>query len=144
MLVQGASHGGNDVSMEYRTSAQGVDHDQLAGFFDGWPSPPLPEKHLALLHGSSHVVLAEEAGRIVGFVTAISDGVLAAYIPLLEVRREWRGRGVGTELVRRLLAELEGLYMVDVVCDPDLIAFYERFGLVPVVGLVRRNRSALI
>ena len=89
------------------------------------------------------MVLAEEAGEIVGFATAISDGVLAAYIPLLEVRREWRGRGVGTELVRRLLAELERFYMVDVICDPDLAPFYERFGMVPLAGLARRNRSAL-
>jgi GNAT superfamily N-acetyltransferase len=129
--------------MDYRTSAEGVGTRQLTGFFDGWPSSPSPERHLALLHGSSHVVLAEEAGVIIGFVTAISDGVLAAYISLLEVRRAWRGRGVGTELVRRLLAELEGFYMVDVVCDPDLVPFYERFGMIPLAGLARRNRSVL-
>lgn len=65
---------------------------QLTGFFEGWPSPPSEERHLALLRGSSHVVLAWHAEEIVGFVTAISDGVLAAYIPLLEVRPGWRGR----------------------------------------------------
>ncbi len=129
--------------MEYRTSVEGVEPGDLAGFFEGWPSPPSPERHLALLRGSSYVVLAVEEGRIVGFVTAISDGVLAAYIPLLEVRREWRGKGVGGELVRRILAALDGCYMVDVVCDPDLVPFYERFGLVPLAGMGRRNRSPL-
>ena len=129
--------------MEYLASPEGVEAGDLVGFFEGWPSPPSPERHLALLRGSSHVILAVEEGRIVGFVTAISDGVLAAYIPLLEVRREWRGKGVGSELVRRILAALDGLYMVDVVCDPELIPFYERFGLVPLAGMGRRNRSAL-
>jgi GNAT superfamily N-acetyltransferase len=129
--------------MEYRTSTDGVGPDDLVGFFEGWPVPPAPERHLALLRGSSHVVLAVDEGRVVGFVTAISDGVLAAYIPLLEVRREWRGKGVGSELVRRIIAALDGLYMVDVVCDPELIPFYERFGLVPLAGMGRRNRSAL-
>ena len=124
-------------------SAEGVEPDDLVGFFEGWPTPPSPERHLALLRGSTHVVLAEAERRIVGFVTAISDGVLAAYIPLLEVRQEWRGKGVGSELVLRMLAALEGCYMVDVVCDPDLIPFYERFGLVPLAGMGRRNRSAL-
>ena len=49
---------------------------------------------------------------MVGFVTAISDGVLSAFIPLLEVLPEWQGPGIGTELVRRILAELEDFYMV--------------------------------
>jgi GNAT superfamily N-acetyltransferase len=129
--------------VEYVTSAEGVDPHQLNGFFEGWPSPPSPEKHLAMLRGSSHVVLAREADEIVGFVTAISDGVLAAYIPLLEVRRQWRGKGIGLQLVRRLLAELDHHYMVDVVCDPELIPFYERFGMTPLAGMALRNRSVL-
>ena len=33
-----------------------------------------------------------------------------------------RGQGIGTELVRRLLAELEGLYPIDLVCDAELAA----------------------
>ena len=129
--------------MEYRTSTAGVEAGDLVGFFEGWPSPPSPERHLAPLQGSSHVVLAVEEGRIVGFVTAISDGVLAAYLPLLEVRREWRGKGVGSELARRMIAVLDGFYMVDVVCDPGLVSFYERFGLVPLAGMGRRNRLAI-
>lgn len=56
----------------------------------------------------------------------------------MEVRR-----GVGTELVRRLLAELESFYMVDVICDPDVAPFYERLGMVPLTGLARRDHSAL-
>ncbi len=88
-------------------------------------------------------MLARDTDEIIGFVTAISDGVMAAYIPLLEVRREWRGKGVGQELVRRLLAQLDRLYMVDVVCDPELVPFYERFGMTPLAGMARRNRSAL-
>ena len=35
----------------------------------------------------------DDAGRVVGFVTAISDGVLSAYIPLLEVLPEYQGAG---------------------------------------------------
>jgi GNAT superfamily N-acetyltransferase len=130
--------------VEYLTSADAVGADQLGGFFKGWPSPPSPERHLALLRGSAHVVLACEADKVVGFVSAISDGVLAAYIPLLEVRPPWRGKGIGGELMRRILALLDGFYMVDVVCDPALVPFYERFGMVPLAGLGRRNRMALI
>jgi hypothetical protein len=135
---------GNDSAVEYLTSAEAISADLLDGFFEGWPSPPSPEQHLAVLRGSSDVVLARSGGEIIGFVTAISDGVLAAYIPLLEVRRPWRGKGIDGELMRRMLALLEGFYMVDVVCDPELIPFYERFGMVLLAGLGCRNRMALI
>jgi ribosomal protein S18 acetylase RimI-like enzyme len=133
-----------EAQIEYREGLTGLEPAHLQAFFEGWPSPPDAETHLALLRGSSHVVLAREAGspRVVGFVTAISDGVLAAYVPLLEVLPGWRGRGIGSELVRRLLARLEDLYMVDLVCDPGLEGFYRRFGLVPAKAMIRRHFAA--
>lgn len=131
--------------IEYGYSLDSVTADELEGFFVGWPSPPEPDLHLRLLEGSEHVVLAREAesGRVVGFVTAIGDGVLSAYIPLLEVLPEYQGKGVGTELVRRMLALLEDRYMVDLCCDEDLVAFYERFGMTRWVGMGLRSRRAL-
>jgi len=114
--------------------------DLLRGFFEGWAAPPNPEQHLQILRNSSHVVVArDDDGTVVGFVTALSDGVLAAYIPLLEVLPAHRGRGVGTELVRRLLARFEGLYMADVMCDDDVRPFYERLGFVGARGAALRN-----
>lgn len=122
----------------------GVDLGDLHGFFEGWPEPPPPEALLAVLRGSTHVVLARaEGGAVVGFITALSDGVMAAYLPLLEVRPRWRGRGVGSELVHRMLDRLGGLYMVDAVCDPELVPFYERFGLRPATAMCRRDRTHL-
>ena len=46
----------------------------------------------------------EHEGGSWGFVTALSDGDFAAFIPLLEVFPEYHGQGVGSELVTRLLA----------------------------------------
>ena len=114
--------------IEYTESAAGVEPEHLAGFFVGWPSPPNAEEHLRLLHGSAHLVLARDGARVVGFITAISDGVLSACIPLLEVLPEYQGQGIGTELTQRLLARLEHIYMVDLSCDAELEPFYARFG----------------
>ncbi len=72
--------------------------------------------------------LALDGDAVVGFVTAISDGVMSAFIPLLEVRPEYRHQGIGTELVRRLLAQLDEFYMVDLCCDADLEPFYRALG----------------
>lgn len=127
--------------IDYTDSLLGIKPNQLHGFFAGWASPPSRETHLRLLEGSSHFVLAQDSMTqdVVGFVTAISDGVLAAAIPLLEVRAEWRGRGIGSELMHRVLAKLDGHYMIDLLCDPELQQFYERFGLSPATGMCLRN-----
>jgi ribosomal protein S18 acetylase RimI-like enzyme len=130
--------------IEYAESVGGIEAGQLEGFFVDWPTPPSPERHLELLLGSDHVVLARDGERVVGFVTAISDGVLSAYVPLLEVLPSYQGEGIGSELMRRLLARLENLYMVDLCCDADLEPFYRRLGLKALErGMGIRNREAL-
>jgi len=117
--------------IEYRDSAAGIHDRNLDGpFFVGWPSRPSPETHLRLLINSDLVSLALETdtGQVVGFATAMTDAVLSAFIPLLEVTPGRRGEGIGSELVRRLLAQLQPIYAVDIVCDPALHPFYERLG----------------
>jgi GNAT superfamily N-acetyltransferase len=80
----------------------------------------------------------------VGFVNALSDGELSVYIPLLEVRRSHRGRGIGSELVRRVMSHFGDAYMIDAVCDPQIAPFYERLGLTRLTGMAYRNRQAPI
>ncbi len=127
--------------IHYRDSTQSIDPTQLQGFFVGWPNPPTPETHLRLLEGSDHIVLAvdDDTDRVVGFITAISDGVLCAYIPLLEVLPAYQGQGIGQELARRMIAKLREYYMVDLLCDPHLQPFYARLGLQPARGMLLRN-----
>lgn len=134
------------MTVRYTTSLEGVTADSLrGGFWVGWPQPPSAEMHLAMLRGSEAVVLAiaGESGEVVGFVNAVGDGVLAAYLPCLEVLPAWQGQGIGWELVRRVIAEISPRYMIDLVCDDDLVPFYERLGLVPYRAMIRRDRAAL-
>ena len=124
----------------YTNSLDGITADHLrGGFFAGWLHPPTPETHLKVLHGSDHIVLARDGEQVIGYITAISDGVLAAYIPHLEVLPAYRGQGIGSELVRRMLDSLRHLYMIDLICDPDVQPFYERLGLRRYSGMIYRN-----
>lgn len=125
--------------IHYSTDIAGIEPGHVQGFFVGWPQPPSPETHLALLAGSGHVVLARDGDRVVGFIAAVSDGVLCAHITLLEVLPPHRGRGIGSELVRRMLEELRHYYAVDLHCDPDLQRFYSRLGLAPATGMMLRR-----
>ena len=127
--------------IQYTESLDGIEPEHLTGFFDGWGDPPSAEVHLRLLKASDHVLLAldDEAGRVVGFVTAVSDGVLSAYIPLLEVLPTYRGRGIGHELIRRMLVALSHLYMVDLACDEEMCGFYKALGFARAGGTLLRN-----
>ena len=114
--------------IRYISTADAITADQLRGFFVGWPSAPSPERHLELVRGSHAVELALDGDAVVGFVTAISDGVMSAFIPLLEVLPEYRHQRIGSELVRRLLVQLDDLYMIDLCCDAELEPFYSALG----------------
>jgi ribosomal protein S18 acetylase RimI-like enzyme len=129
------------MDITYSDSLTGVTAEKLSGFFVGWPQPPSPETHLRLLRTSDEIVLAREGpdGKVVGFITAITDRVLSAYLPLIEVLPEYQHRGIAGELMRRMLGKLDGLYMIDLVCDAELVPFYERFGLKPAPAMVRRD-----
>ena len=106
----------------YTESLDGISPASLRGFFVGWPFHPAPETHLRILEGSDHVILAldEESRQVVGFINALTDGVLVGYIPLLEVLPEYQGRGIGSELVRRMQARLGYLFGIDLLCDPEM------------------------
>jgi ribosomal protein S18 acetylase RimI-like enzyme len=92
--------------ISYQDDLDRVTPELLTGFWVDWPSPPTPEQHMRVLEGSEAVVLAvdREADRVVGFISAVGDGVLASDITFLEVLPAYRGRGIGTELLRRMLA----------------------------------------
>jgi ribosomal protein S18 acetylase RimI-like enzyme len=127
----------------YTDTCVGVHPEQLCGFFEGWPNPPTPETHLRILRASSHLVLAVESSRqVVGFVTAISDGVLFAYISLLEVLPSHRRRGIGSHLMRRLIERLRGIYAMNLHCDPQLRPFYESLGMHSIPGMAIVDYSA--
>ena len=127
--------------IRYTDNTDGIGPENLAGFFVGWPKPPSRETHMRILEASGEIVLAidDETGSVVGFVNAITDGILSAYIPLLEVLPSYQGRGIGRELVRQILDRLDGLYMVDLACDPELASFYSGFGMRPAHAMVIRR-----
>jgi GNAT superfamily N-acetyltransferase len=127
--------------IDYTESLDEIEPRHLEGFFVGWPHPPSPETHLRLLSGSDYVVLAidVERGQVVGYVTALTDGVLSCFIPLLEVLPAYQGQGIGQALMTRMLDRLGHLPNVDLLCDSDVVPFYERFGMKPAQGMVLRR-----
>ncbi|WP_274365747.1 GNAT family N-acetyltransferase [Paenibacillus thermotolerans] len=127
--------------MKYKSTLDGITPTMLDGFFVGWPNPPSANKLFEILSNSYKFVLAidEKTDKVIGFITAISDGVLSAYIPLLEVLPYYQKQGIGSEMVKRLLQQLSDIYMVDLICDENLQEYYERLGLKKANGMIIRN-----
>ena len=132
--------------IRYTDDLTGVTAERLTGFFEEWGTRPTPATHLRSLHGAEVAILAIDADTdgVVGFVTAIGDGVLSAYVSLLDVVPGYRGRGIGTELMRRVLSRIGGRYMIDLTCDDDLVPFYERIGMTPGRAMMLRDPGSLI
>lgn len=80
---------------------------------------------------SSHCFLAvTEDERIVAMGRAISDGVSDAYIQDVTVRPDRRGRGIGGEIVLRLVRRLtdDGIGWIGLIAENDSLEFYRRLG----------------
>jgi ribosomal protein S18 acetylase RimI-like enzyme len=133
--------------IRYTTDVADLTPDRLTGFWEGWPTAPSPEMHLRSLRGAELAILAiddsDHDERVVGFITVVGDGVLSAFIPFLEVLPAHRSLGIATELLRRAVAAMADRYGIDLVCDDDIVAFYEARGFTAVRGMARRNVDAL-
>lgn len=123
----------------YISNINGLTPEMLQGFFLDWPDSPSPAKHLEILQNSYRRFVALSNGKAVGFITAISDGAISAYIPFLEVLSEFQHCGIGKELMKLMLDELSDFYMIDLVCDDNMKGFYEKFGMNPISAMGIRN-----
>jgi GNAT superfamily N-acetyltransferase len=97
-----------------------------------WTAARSSEAVDRMIEGSDVVVgLVDSASdRLVGFARAITDGVFLAVVLDVIVAPDVRGAGHGARLMDELLArpELAGADSIELVCQPDLIEFYRRFG----------------
>jgi GNAT superfamily N-acetyltransferase len=84
-----------------------------------------------LVREASRVVGLYRDGRQVGFARAFTDGVSIAYLADVFVLPEFRGRGLGVELVREIV---EGSPFADrkwLLHTADAHGLYARFGFGP-------------
>ena len=69
--------------------------------------------------------------QLIGYVDSVSNTVTDAYIQDVMVHPVWQGKGIGTELMNRMIARLKEnkIYMISIIYgETKLAAFYKRFG----------------
>ena len=127
--------------IEYTDSVENITSQMLEGFFEGWKKPRTPQEHLEILKNSDYIVLAIDSDKckVVGFITALTDSLESAFIPLLEVLPGYRKQGIGSALVSRMLEKLKGIPSIDLTCDLTLQRLYSKFDMVPSIGMIIRK-----
>jgi GNAT superfamily N-acetyltransferase len=104
-----------------------------------------------LIEGSDAVVglIDLASDRLVGFARSITDRVFLAVVLDVIVDPSHRATGLGACLMDELLAAeaVKSVESIELVCQPELIAFYERWGFTNRVGrsvLMRRSENPLL
>lgn len=123
----------------YTSDIRNISVKQLDGFFVGWAKPLTIQQHYNHLTKCAYFTAALDGEKVVGFISAITDGVGCAFIPLLEVLPEYQRRGIGTELVRIMLETLKDISSIDLMCDEGVQGFYEQFGMRKLCGMGLRK-----
>ena len=117
-----------------------VDLDQLTALLltAGWERRDRArlEQEIA---GSRYVVSAWDGDRLVGFARAISDGARNGYVSTVIVLPAYRGKGIGREMIARLLAGKEHIAFV-LHARPEVKPFYARAGFAEADNMMRRPR----
>lgn len=96
-----------------------------------------PGKLRRAIAGSTAVVVARTGSAVVGFGRLIGDGTYYAAIWDVVVDPAWRGRGVGREMIAKLMwvAQRQKLRMVGLLTESKNFRFYRHagFNVVPSV-----------
>lgn len=76
-----------------------------------------------------HIAVYEN-DKLIGYIDSVSNGVSDAYIQDLMVCPDYQGKGIGTDLMDKMIEYLKKkrIYTISVVYEECLKPFYEQFG----------------
>jgi ribosomal protein S18 acetylase RimI-like enzyme len=116
------------MDIQFSNDIEKVSWEDLARVVELAPLGKKEPKKLELAFQNSLVrCFAYHAGRLIGAGRAVSDGVWRAAIYDVVVLPEYQGKGIGTQIMRRIVQETN----VDVImlfAAPGKEAFYSKLG----------------
>ena len=117
------------MNVEYRVNAD-MDAQELLGLFrqTEWADARSPDGIRTMLNHTIIHVSAWHDRKLVGFARAITDTIYRAVIDDVVVDAAYRGRGVGSQLMKTIGAELSNVEEVFLGCGPPVVPFYETLG----------------
>lgn len=93
-----------------------------------------PEVLRQVFEHSLRVLAAYDGDQLVGLIRAVGDGQTVVFIQDLLVAPVYQRRGIGRDLVARLLERFQNVRQVYLITDdtPETVGFYKAVGLTPV------------
>ena len=94
-------------------------------------------------------IVEKRSDELAAFARVLTDRVYLALVLDVVVAPGYRGRGLGRLLVERICAEpaLRNVASIELVCQPELIPFYRKWGFSEQVGrsrLLRRSSNPVL
>ena len=93
-----------------------------------WSAAKRPKRLVQAIAQSHSVVTAWSDRTLVGLGNAISDEALVVYYPHLLVLPEYQRRGIGREIMKRLMSRYRGFHQHLLVADSKAAGFYRACG----------------
>lgn len=117
------------MSIVWSDDLVGVDWNELSELYRIAPLGNKAPADLALVFGNSMFrAFAREDGRIVGAGRVLADGRDCAYLCDIAVHPVHQGRGLGRDIIERLLVRCRGHRKIILYAVPGKEGFYERLG----------------
>jgi len=121
--------------LQYKEGISLHEYSMMRGLV-GWQSVIDEQAEISIANSALVLSCRDENENLIGVIRVLWDGGYSAYIADLIVIEEYRGQGIGTELMTRAMAFLRGKLkngwkmMVTLVAAVGKEPFYERFGFI--------------
>jgi GNAT superfamily N-acetyltransferase len=128
---------GSGADVQFSMTTEDVDWAALKDALvrDDFDNDRTPEEYRISHQNSAAVVFVRAGGEYIGNGRLLSDGVCNAYLVDIWTATPWRRRGIGGEIVRRLVATVPGQHVL--LLTDDRADFYATLGF-------REQRVAMV
>lgn len=139
-----------ELDLEVRNSLNEGQVEELVELYQGeWWSKGRDIADVEEMLSETSLIFAFVEGssnRLAAFARVLTDGVYIALLLDVIVDRRLRGHGVGKRLIELICSDprLSKVQSLELVCQPELISFYEQAGFTNRVGgstLMRRTAA---
>lgn len=132
------------MSIDYRLDAK-LDPSALIDLYDSvqWTEYTKdPQRLTAAVAASLAVLTAYDGQKLVGLARLVGDGLTIIYLQDILVAPNYQRRGIGRQLMQRLLAPFADVRQKVLMTDnePGQIAFYESLGFTEIRDLPHPTR----